>query len=104
MKRKIWQGIFRRQNSETTEMQERQEGMDLFSGKQLRQLIFPLVIEQILAVFMGMADIIMVASCGEEAVSGISIVDTIKCPPDWIIRGDGCGRFRSDGPVHWTEG
>jgi putative MATE family efflux protein len=78
MKRKIWQGIFRRQNSETTEMQERQEGMDLFSGKQLRQLIFPLVIEQILAVFMGMADIIMVASCGEEAVSGISIVDTIN--------------------------
>lgn len=74
----MWQGIFRRQDSETTEMQERQEGMDLFSRKQLRQLIFPLVIEQILAVFMGMADIIMVASCGEEAVSGISIVDTIN--------------------------
>lgn len=51
---------------------------DLFSGKQLRQLIVPLVIEQVLAVAMGMADTIMVASCGEAAVSGISIVDTIS--------------------------
>lgn len=51
---------------------------DLFTGPQLKHLIFPLVIEQILAVFMGMADTIMVASCGEAAVSGISIVDTIS--------------------------
>jgi putative MATE family efflux protein len=78
MRRKMTQGIFRRPSSETTEMQERQEKPDIFSSKQLRQLIFPLVIEQILAVFMGMADIIMVASCGEEAVSGISIVETIN--------------------------
>ncbi len=50
----------------------------MFSNKQLRQLIFPLVIEQILAVFMGMADTVMVSSYGEAAVSGISIVDTIS--------------------------
>lgn len=50
----------------------------IFSNRQLRRLIFPLVIEQILAVTMGMADTIMVASCGEAAVSGISLVDTIS--------------------------
>jgi putative MATE family efflux protein len=54
------------------------EGADMFTTRQLRQLIFPLVVEQILAVFMGMADTVMVASCGEEAVSGISIVDTVS--------------------------
>ena len=50
----------------------------IFSDRQLRRLIFPLVIEQFLAVTMGMVDTIMVASCGEAAVSGISIVDTIS--------------------------
>ena len=78
MKRMMRKGIFHPLDSETTEMLEHQKKPDLFSGKQLRQLIFPLVVEQILAVFMGMADTIMVASCGEEAVSGISIVDTIN--------------------------
>lgn len=78
MIRKMREGIFQRLSSETTEMKEHQETPEMFSGKQLRQLIFPLVVEQILAVFMGMADTIMVASCGEEAVSGISIVDTIN--------------------------
>lgn len=49
----------------------------LFSNEALRKLIIPLVIEQFLAVAMGMADTIMVTSCGEAAVSGISLVDTI---------------------------
>ncbi len=49
----------------------------MFSGKDLRKLIIPLVIEQTLAVMVGMADTIMIASRGEQAVSGVSIVDTI---------------------------
>jgi len=49
----------------------------LFSGKDLKKLIVPLVIEQTLAVMVGMADTIMIASRGEQAVSGVSIVDTI---------------------------
>lgn len=49
----------------------------LFSNEALRKLIIPLVIEQFLAVAMGMADTIMVTSCGESAVSGISLVDTV---------------------------
>ncbi len=63
---------------ETDKKLNKQEKPDLFSTKDLRGLIFPLVIEQILAVFMGMADTIMVSSSGEAAVSGISIVDTIS--------------------------
>ncbi len=78
MKPMMRKGIFHRLDHESTEIPAHQKKPDLFSGKQLRQLIFPLVVEQILAVFMGMADTIMVASCGEEAVSGISIVDTIN--------------------------
>ncbi len=60
------------------EIHQDKEAADMFSNLQLRRLIFPLVIEQILAVAMGMADTMMVASCGEAAVSGISIVDTIS--------------------------
>ncbi|MFT4104943.1 MAG: MATE family efflux transporter [Lacrimispora sp.] len=63
---------------ETDKKRKRQEKPDMFSAKDLQRLIFPLVIEQILAVFMGMADTIMVSSSGEAAVSGISIVDTIS--------------------------
>lgn len=78
MKPKMREGSLSCPVSESQEIRTRQELPDLFSNRQLRQLIFPLVIEQILAVFMGMADTIMVASCGEAAVSGISIVDTIS--------------------------
>ena len=50
----------------------------MFSNKDLRKLIIPLVIEQLLAVTIGMADTVMVSSCGEAAVSGISLVDSIN--------------------------
>lgn len=49
----------------------------LFDNKELAALIFPLVIEQLLAVLVGMADSIMIASVGEAAVSGVSLVDQI---------------------------
>ncbi|MDI9489031.1 MAG: MATE family efflux transporter [Bacillota bacterium] len=50
----------------------------MFTNKDLRKLIIPLIIEQILAVTVGMADGIMVARVGEAAVSGVSIVDSIN--------------------------
>ena len=49
----------------------------LFSNRELANLIGPLVIEQLLAVFVGMADSIMVANVGEAALSGVSLVDNI---------------------------
>lgn len=49
----------------------------LFDNKALLTLILPLVIEQLLAVLVGMADSIMIASVGEAAVSGVSLVDQI---------------------------
>lgn len=49
----------------------------LFSDRDLRKLIVPLFIEQFLAIFVGLADSIMVASVGETAVSAVSLIDTI---------------------------
>lgn len=49
----------------------------MFTNKQLRQLIIPLIIEQLLSVTVGMADSVMIASVGEAAVSGVSLVDTV---------------------------
>ena len=49
----------------------------LFSQDALRKLLWPLIIEQFLAIAMGMADTVMAASCGEAVVSGISLVDSI---------------------------
>ncbi len=48
-----------------------------FSNKQLRDLIFPLLIEQALVMLVGMADTVMVSKLGDAAVSGVSIVDQI---------------------------
>lgn len=50
----------------------------LFSGKDLRKLIIPLIFEQALAITVGMADTMMISSVGEAAVSGVSLVDMIN--------------------------
>ena len=50
----------------------------LFSNRDLGRLIFPLIVEQILAVSVGMVDTVMVSSAGEAATSGVSLVDMIN--------------------------
>ena len=47
----------------------------LFSKKDLRKLIIPLILEQTLAITVGMADTMMISSAGEAAVSVVSLVD-----------------------------
>ncbi len=47
----------------------------LFRKKDLLKLIIPLILEQTLAITVGMADTMMISSAGEAAVSGVSLVD-----------------------------
>lgn len=49
-----------------------------FSRQDLRRLIVPLVIEQLLAITVGLADSLMVAQVGEAAISAVSLVDTVN--------------------------
>lgn len=58
-------------------MNKKDESSYLFGNRQLTGLVIPLIIEQLLAVLVGMADSIMIASAGEAAVSGASLVDQI---------------------------
>ena len=46
-----------------------------FSNRDLKKLIIPLIMEQALAITVGMADTMMISSVGEAAVSGVSLVD-----------------------------
>lgn len=50
----------------------------LYTNRDLKRLIIPLVFEQLLAILVGMVDTVMIAGVGEAAVSGVSLVDTIN--------------------------
>ena len=50
----------------------------MFTNEDLKKLLWPLIVEQILAVLVGMVDVVMVAAVGEAAVSGVSLVDSIS--------------------------
>lgn len=50
----------------------------MFSKQQLQKLIFPLIVEQILAITVGMVDTMMISYAGESAISGVSLVDMIN--------------------------
>lgn len=49
-----------------------------FSNKDLRNLIFPLFVEQFLLLLVGMADTFVVSYAGDAAVSGVSLVNSFN--------------------------
>lgn len=50
----------------------------MFTRKDMIKLLAPLIVEQVLAVLVGMVDVMMVAAVGEAAVSGVALVDSIS--------------------------
>ena len=50
----------------------------LFSNRDLRILLVPLIVEQVLNSLMGTADSIMVSNVGSAAISAVSLVDSIN--------------------------
>lgn len=49
-----------------------------FTRAELWKLLYPLMLEQLLTSFMGMADTMMVTRAGSEAISAVSLVDSIN--------------------------
>jgi len=56
----------------------RGNAIELFSRKRLFGLLWPLVVEQLLSVLVGVVDIFMVTYVGEATVSGVSLVDSVN--------------------------
>ena len=50
----------------------------LYSNRDLRRLLIPLVIEQVLTALMGTVDTMMVTRVSSAAISGVSLVDSIN--------------------------
>ena len=75
----------------------------LFSNRDLRILLVPLIVEQILNSLMGTADSIMVSNVGSAAISAVSLVDSINIFSDTGILCAGGRRHDRLLPVHRTE-
>lgn len=50
----------------------------LFSNKDIKNMIIPLFLEQLLLMLVGIVDTFVIAHCGEASVSGVSLVNQIN--------------------------
>ena len=50
----------------------------MFSNKDLKKLIVPLFLEQLLMALVGIADVFVIGFVGEAAVSGVSLVNSFN--------------------------
>lgn len=74
----IWYPIGEFREREEASMKKRGRPDYLFTNRELMALILPLILEQTLAITVGMADTMMVASVGEAGVSGVSLMDMVN--------------------------
>ena len=71
-------------------MNDRSVNLD-YSNKDLIRLIWPLILEQLLTMAVGLADSMMVAQVSDAAVSGVSLVDSISVLMLYIFSAMGAG-------------
>ena len=50
----------------------------LYNNLDLRKLLIPIIVEQLLSSLMGTADTMMVSNVGSAAISAVSLVDSIN--------------------------
>lgn len=67
----------------------------MFHNKALFALLIPIVVEQLLNSFMGMVDTMMVSNLGSQAISGVSLVDSVNKPyrPVILCYGYRCSNY-----------
>lgn len=63
----------------------------MFSSRDLRRLLIPLVIEQVLTALMGTVDTMMVTRVSSAAISGVSLVDSINKLVLYLLTAIGTG-------------
>lgn len=54
------------------------ERIEMFSNRDLKKMIVPLFLEQLLVLLVGIIDTFMISSAGEAAVSGVSLVNNFS--------------------------
>lgn len=79
------------------------EQQHMFTNRMIRNLLVPVVLEQILNSIMGTADTMMVSNVGSAALSAVSLVDSINVLSDPGFFGAGSGRRHCLRPVYRTE-
>ena len=80
------------------------EERKLFTDHDLKVLILPLFLEQLLEVLVGVADTFMVSYAGEAAVSGVSLVNMFNTVFIFLFFSAGFRRRCSGEPVHREPG
>jgi putative MATE family efflux protein len=77
-KRRIPGGIYVKLNARAFDREQIDWDHLMFTGSKLWKLLIPLMIEQLLASLMGMADTMMVSRLGSAEVSAVSLSDSIN--------------------------
>lgn len=71
----------------------------MFTNRQLVALMWPLLLEQLLAITVGLADSLMVATVGDAAISAVSLVDSISNLMIYIFSAMALERIVAEGEV-----